>query len=678
MYLKSASQESYWSTHLDEVGSLVYSIGDQPRGMVALASGKPANDHAVMRLQELRELVSTSGCVTVVADVDLLKYPVEQLLGVACADLWCLYQGGKAVWPNLATGHSVEQLVKLLRMADMPPTAQMHLIYHAQIAVLSADEQQLLLATQRLRNVRLRINHGARRAAQAGLRSIMADIGQSLGVIIGADVATRILGGEQVDEAAALAALDRRFGVSLRGTSLDLVDVGLLVHQPDAARAVLLLKRARAVSTHLGNLTKWQSQTETPICLQFAGAHTRRWSCKSRFLNVPVHGLPKSDKTVAKLMRSTFRLPPDLCAVRGDLAQAEFRKAGELCGCPEVRAIFDPAVGGRLLTDPYGTQWLRAFNQEVGKKSPQRMLMKTATIAQTYQAGEKRVIISIALAVADPANGLSLAQVETIAQERGFMDPATVSSARFQRLLADLRVDAPLVALGSSLFAAFKRQHARFDEVAEWLVWCVDEVAKSVDVPSANQQLDRLRRAPRAPEQAMVSLRAARSPRLSLRPSVLVRIGTWSESLTWREPAYRCLGSEHREQLSIIGSDGKPRVFNKALALQNLVQAGTRNDIARGLVELERRGHRHVPTVHDEVLVIVPRTVECVLKARADLLDVYGDKSALVFGWPVMMDPAELTVTESLWEDLADIDPQEGRRWERIEGAETGCLDGLP
>lgn len=673
--LKHVTGTSYWGGHVQDVQALSISINGGAEETVPL----PGKLDDAAALAFVAERVTRPDTLTVLADVDLYLQPVELLLGGPIGQPWCLRQGAKAAWPHALPRMDVEPWSRHFALTPLPATQQLWRLYQEQRAVLSDAEFRLGVATHRLRHCLLRVDGEARRRGLLGLRAVLAETRVALGPLIGKTEAHAVLKGSVLDEATAFTALTAKFGVRLRATTIEHVDLDLLIHNPPAARAVLLLKRARAIISHLDQLSRWSDDVTVPICLEYAGAHTRRWSGKSRFRTVPFHGLPKTDKIAAHLVRQCFVVPPTHCLVRADLAQAEFREAGALCGCAEVRAIFDPAVGGRLLTDPYGTQWLRTFNQTVTKKSPQRALMKTSTIAQTYQAGEKSVIRAIALAVANPENDLAVKEVDEIARERGFLSSEITQTASFKRLHAELAIDASLVAVGSQLYRSFKQRHYRFDQVAQWLVKCVHAVATASDVASANLRLAYLRRDPTGPDPAQVQVRAERRPARSCLASVLVSIGTWPDTLTWREPAYRVVEHYGRERrLTIIDADGKPKAFTQALAVQNLIQASTRNNLATGMLELERRGYAHIPSVHDEVMLIVERKREAVLRARDDLMDVFGPASSLGFGWRVVADPSEVTVTQSLWEDLDDINPAKGDRWGRIERGESRCLENLP
>jgi hypothetical protein len=130
--------------------------------------------------------------------------------------------------------------------------------------------------------------------------------------------------------------------------------------------------------------------------------------------------------------------------------------------------------------------------------------------------------------------------------------------------------------------------------------------------------------------------------------------------------------------------------FTKQLAIENVTQAAARNALCDGLIKLEKMGYTDILHVHDEIMLLVRKERNAVLKAREDLLKVFGpNATGKPMGWAVLIKPEEVSITQSLYEDEDDlavtiknkktgeIRPG-GDRWGKIERNELLCLDNLP
>jgi hypothetical protein len=90
-------------------------------------------------------------------------------------------------------------------------------------------------------------------------------------------------------------------------------------------------------------------------------------------------------------------------------------------------------------------------------------------------------------------------------------------------------------------------------------------------------------------------------------------------------------------------------------------------------------------------MLIVPKTREWVLKARADFLDVLGPGKLPGWEWSVLVNPDEITVTRTMWEVepgqlLPPIGEKNGKPvypknqvwWDRLQAGEESLLENLP
>jgi hypothetical protein len=123
-----------------------------------------------------------------------------------------------------------------------------------------------------------------------------------------------------------------------------------------------------------------------------------------------------------------------------------------------------------------------------------------------------------------------------------------------------------------------------------------------------------------------------------------------------------------------------PKPFSRQLAIENVTQAAARNALCMGIEEMEKLGYRRYFHIHDELLLIVEKKREAVLKAREDILHVFGPGHALPYGWALLMNPDDIAVSQSLWEDENDVKPEADggfARWEKIRAGTPDCFANL-
>jgi len=107
-----------------------------------------------------------------------------------------------------------------------------------------------------------------------------------------------------------------------------------------------------------------------------------------------VSNCPKRNPAIAKPFRSLFRVPDDLCLVRGDFANVEYRVTGLLTDCAHVRSLFT----ANPLADPYAEFWTAATGQKVDKTVkadvPKRQLAKAAVLGLGYCLAEDTPVLT--------------------------------------------------------------------------------------------------------------------------------------------------------------------------------------------------------------------------------------------------------------------------------------------
>lgn len=400
------------------------------------------------------------------------------------------------------------------------------------------------------------------------------------------------------------------------------------------------------------------------------------------------HNVPKHDKAIAKPVRKLFNLPDHLCVVRGDLSNIEYRVEGALTTCTNIINMFK----NNIFADPYCESWFLMTGQKITKKMPIRQVSKGAVLGLGFRMSATGYAKVLLRAIA--SKDVTIEMLYEIAMQLKWMDPGQ----QVDRIIEKLGCQRIVALAAFHIHRAFNAAHPEFEITANWLVRAVMSVVSSHieddQWEHAKYALDRLRESTHAPDPNMIYLDV--DPDRSFNhPSVRVKCGPWAQTLCWREPDMRRTMFDNvlsEPKLTIRKSNGTYKPFTPQLAIENVTQAAARNALCYGLLQLEKMGYQDILHVHDEIMLIVPRTREATLKAKDDLLAVYGPKADKPLKWAVLIKPDEVTLTQSLYEDENDVavtvrkkrpDGTEYEepgpdRWGKILRAEPGCLENLP
>ena len=294
---------------------------------------------------------------------------------------------------------------------------------------------------------------------------------------------------------------------------------------------------------------------------------------------------------------------------------------------------------------------------------------------------------SLLPAIADVQSGVTEQVMEKMAEELGWKDGR---SDDVQRIVKKVGCSEVVALAAFHIHQSFNEAHREFLFTAEWLVAAVNAVAACITRDQAKHKLDQMYKSTRAPKRDLIGL-SIDEDRHFAGISVRGQCGPWVKTLCWRDPRVRPLLDQNgqcRQQLSIVKATGEFKIFTKQLAIENTVQAAARNGLCWAVAELERLGFGDCIHIHDEILLIVDRNRDAVLRAREALLSVVGPKSNHPLSWACLVKPNEISITQSLWESDDDIalphtDSVTGLvvgndRWGKIERNEPGCLEDLP
>jgi hypothetical protein len=407
---------------------------------------------------------------------------------------------------------------------------------------------------------------------------------------------------------------------------------------------------------------------EVDVELGYMRAHTGRFSSPSVGKGLNLHNIPKHDKIIAKPIREIFRLPSDICFIRADLSNVEYRCEGMLTGCKTVVEMFEPALGGNIFNDPYCQAWYAMTRQKITKKDPLRQVAKAAVLGLGFCMGPTGYAKTLVTAMADKNSGITSDVLLGMGKELNWPIGESNCDA-VRKVKNDLACSMEVAVAAYQIHKSFNKAHPEFALTADWLTRCVTRVSSAVDRKTAALLLEQMHESEQAPPSDMLKL-SIDSDSTFEKASIRVRCGPWVDTVCWRCPKMRPIGENNEFKLTVLKATGIFKPFTRQLAIENVTQAAARNGLCWGIAELEKLGFPDVLHVHDEILIIAHRTREAVLRAKEAMIKVFGPGSNHPLKWACLVKPDDISVTESMWEN----EEENKSRWERIVNNSPGCL----
>ncbi len=369
----------------------------------------------------------------------------------------------------------------------------------------------------------------------------------------------------------------------------------------------------------------------------FFAAHTGRYSAKSTGKGLNTHSLPKHNPAVAKPFRQMFELPKGLCFVRGDFSGVEYRHEGFLTHCAHTKKLFTD----NLFADPYASFGKEGTGMIVTKEDPARQVFKMGVLQLGFMAGVGNWMGVLALMLSDPVNEVSLQDLDNICIRQGW---GPVNDQWVKGCQTKLGCAWQIATVAYQTRNAFHRVHPEFQRFGKWLMYTLTHTASALDPEYELAECYKLDAAP-DPNRVLLSIDYSLYGR-----SIRVRCGSWpSVTIAWRDIGMRdtafgfCLAS-------VQAGDKGYRKLTPSIVVENVVQSSARNALCAAKLELDRRGWHYLLSVHDEILIICDQNPATVLKARQDLLEVTGPGNKLGWEWATVINPAEVNVSKSLYE----------------------------
>jgi hypothetical protein len=434
-------------------------------------------------------------------------------------------------------------------------------------------------------------------------------------------------------------------GFDTQSISRKKIDPEKLRANPAAAEALRLVEATNKTLSHKRRIGVFINAPEVDMELGYFRAMTGRFSSPQvgGAKGINGHNLPKRQKALAKIVRSLFRLPRDKCWVRADLANVEYRIEAWLFGAEAPNAIF----ANDVLADPYASFWFMATGQRCSKtvNVAARQLAKAAVLGLGFLMGLARWCEELMRGIADGMLGVTLADMESLCQANGWGPP---TSRYVKAIQTKLRAPWQIIAVANNTRELFHKIHPEFRLRTMWIDQTVAGLLRTQD---ADRYLDEAYALPAAPDRTRLGLSWAPDCFGPGTKSVQLTCGVWpTPTVTWRD--LRMLETKHGGYcLHCMHASKGMRPLTPNLMSENPTQSAARNALCKGQLELRRMGYQYQYSVHDEVLLMVDRNPTAIHAARDALLRVFGPGNTLGYGWAVVIDPSEITVTESLHEE---------------------------
>ena len=569
---------------------------------------------------------------------------------------------------DLRDGHHTQEQLRDYVCRD---TELCRVLHRACVTRLHPAELRVAELANDVRELYFEIDPDRVNAALATFSDVVAEEALGVAAILGDEAFGR--DGETVKSIKPLVLREQlrtRLGFRTESTSKKKINPEKLRRNQQASIVVDGVARANKALSHKRRTKVFEGRSVVDAELGYFRAHTGRYSSPSVGKGLNLHNLPKRDKEIAKAIRSCFRLPNGLCWVRADEANVEYRIEGLLTGCQHTTRLF----GSDVYADPYLGFGFEATGKQFRKSDPIRQLFKAAVLGLGYGMGMKKFCEELLLALANPKSGITLQDLEQVALDQGWRCP---NFPYARRTLTELGCPPVVVAVAHHMRARFHAVHPEFKAFADWLVQAVEAFSRTTP-DNAERVKEWLYRQPGAPNMAMVDVSLHYGSFGPDTATVRVKCGPWfCETVTWRDLDVRRLAKGGMALTFVQSGSKPPKVVSPNLLIENVIQSAARNATCMAKLHLSELGYPYIMSVHDEIMLAVPREVDWVTRAKRDLIKVLGPGGMLDkdWGWAAVIDATEINVSESLFE--VDMDKIEPNWWDKLP-TNPQFLENLP
>ncbi len=465
-----------------------------------------------------------------------------------------------------------------------------------------------------------------------------------------------------------LSKLDIDFITDKKSTSLKKINPAEFANLPLPARLALTsTSDLRKAMSYRSGLTKFSGLPIVDCELSYWAAHTGRFASRNdgaKGLNL--HNIAKHNVLIAEPFRKSFVLPEGWVWVRGDFANVEYRGEGLLTGCAFIEELFvkDP------FADPYRAFGEWATGLSCDKNTPSgkalRQLFKVAVLGLGYMMGLKTWMTQLLMLLAkrdDKGNPeITIDDFIKLAAEKRW----SRMSYDARKCVRDLGCHDIVGIVGEHVHELFHQRHPEFSKFGRWLEATVSRLSYAHDPAAVLEELYQL---PGAPKRELLDLSVDRRLGGS---SVRASTSGWPASVCWRDLAVRETGGRRGPCLtSILAGHKPPRAITPNILIENCVQYWARVALCMGSLQLEDLGWLYQLSVHDEIFILARDNRDDILRAKRDMLKVFGPGNSLGFGWAILIDPSAVTVSKSLWDNETWCKKE---FWPRLEAGDSSVL----
>lgn len=406
-------------------------------------------------------------------------------------------------------------------------------------------------------------------------------------------------------------------------------------------------------------------------CGQFQAGHVLISNCKR-------------NKKLAKILRSMYRWPEGLITTRADLMNVEYRIECLLTSCASAVEIFD----ANPMADPYLAFGNRATGRIWTKADPIRQLFKAAVLGLGYLMSMPRFAEELLRGLADPAFGITLADLERVVGDMKWTMPTGKDGGRARKAVTDLRCPETVVIVAYHMHRLFHEAHPEFGRTARWLEATIAACLRSLD-PVAT--LDDCYQQPNAPQRHLIDLRFMGDAFGPGTKSFGVHCNGWPHpTVIWRDVGVRECLIYGKVGMAVTAMHARKgfRPLTKQIVLENVMQSAARCAMVEGQLMLEEEWPYQL-TVHDELMLAHEQTPERTLAAREAILSVFGPRTGKLcerWSWAAIANPDEINVSKSLYEvDVGKLLPEVNGKsqpssawWQQLGEGNASLLESLP
>lgn len=280
--------------------------------------------------------------------------------------------------------------------------------------------------------------------------------------------------------------------------------------------------------------------------------------------------------------------------------------------------------------------------------------------------GQQRWTDELLKSISDPSFKVTLADLDAVCKANNWSVP---TDPRTRTIIAKLRCPPAVAAVAYYTREKFHQVHPEFGRCSRWIE---QTVQRAMGMAYDPVQAQAILSAP-GPMQDVVFT----DDRTLQGQTIRAQCGPWvAPTVAWRDLLVRTtpLGTGP----TFVRAGSKPVAkFTINMGIENVIQSAARNALCTGLLLLDKMlGFPYVLHVHDEVMIVCPKTPAAILAARNALKLVFGPGGLLSgrWQWAVLIDPREINVSQSLWEDASLPD----KLWPQLEAGDATLLASLP